>query len=141
MPTNPPSLGQDSRNPPVQLVIQTSGSYAELAEVVDRFVRAVEDWPGTTDVTGEIRLQTPQLDVELDRRKIADVGIDVDTVGRTLESFLAGRQVTRFDRNAEQYDVIVQVEDRDRREPQDLARDLRPRPRRRDGPALQPRDA
>jgi multidrug efflux pump len=121
VPTNPPSLGQDSRNPPVQLVIQTSESYQELAEVVDRFVRAVEDYPGTTDVTGEIRLETPQLDVELDRRKIADAGVDIDTVGRTLESFLAGRQVTRFDRNAEQYDVIVQVEDRDRREPDDLA--------------------
>ena len=120
VPTNPPSLGQDSRSPPVQLVIQTSDSYEELGRTVERFVRAVEDWPGATDVTGEIRLATPQLDVRLDRRKIADAGVDIDTVGRTLESFLAGRQVTRFDRNAEQYDVIVQVADRDRREPGDL---------------------
>ena len=120
-PTNPPSLGQDSRSPPVQLVIQTGDSYEDLAEVVDRFVRAVEDWPGTTDASGEIRLETPQLDVRLDRQRIADAGVDIDTVGRTLESFLAGRQVTRFDRNAEQYDVIVQVADSDRREPDDLA--------------------
>ena len=54
VPSSPPSLGQDSRSPPVQLVLQTSGSYAELAEVTDRFVRAVEDWPGITDVNGEI---------------------------------------------------------------------------------------
>ncbi|MFO1047893.1 MAG: efflux RND transporter permease subunit [Geminicoccaceae bacterium] len=45
----------------------------------------------------------------------------MDTVGRTLESFLAGRTVTRFNRNAEQYDVIVQVGDADRREPDDLS--------------------
>ena len=120
-PSSPPSLGQDSRSPPVQLVIQTSGSYAELAEVTDRFVRAVEDWPGVTDVTGELTLAMPQLEVELDRQKIADLGLGVDTVGRTLESFLAGRTVTRFNRNAEQYDVVVQVGDEDRREPDDLS--------------------
>jgi len=120
-PSSPPSLGQDSRSPPVQLVLQTSGSYAELAEVTERFVRAVEDWPGVTDVTGELTLATPQLEVELDRQKIADLGLGVDTVGRTLESFLAGRTVTRFNRNAEQYDVIIQVGDEDRREPDDLS--------------------
>ncbi len=120
-PSSPPSLGQDSRSPPVQLVIQTSGSYAELAEVTDRFVRAVEDWPGITDITGEIALATPQLEVTFDRQKIADLGLEVDRVGRTLESFLAGRTVTRFNRNAEQYDVMVQVADADRKEPDDLA--------------------
>ena len=78
-------------------------------------MRAVEGWPGVTDVSGELTLATPQLEVELDRQKIADLGLSVDTVGRTLESFLAGRTVTRFNRNAEQYDVIVQVADADRR--------------------------
>ena len=121
VPTSPPSLGQDSRSPPVQLVLQTSGSYQELAEVTDRFVRAVEAWPGITDVNGELSLATPQLEVTFDRQKIADLGLDVDSVGRTLESFLAGRQVTRFNQDAEQYEVIVQVVDADRREPDDLA--------------------
>ena len=120
-PSAPPSLGQDSRSPPVQLVLQTSGSYAELAEVTDRFVRAVEEWPGITDVSGEITLATPQLEVVFDRQKIADLGLEVERVGRTLESFLAGRTVTRFNRNAEQYDVMVQVADADRKEPDDLA--------------------
>ncbi len=120
-PSSPPSLGQDSRSPPVQLVLQTSGSYQELAEVAERFVRAVEDWPGITDVSGELTLATPQLEVDFDRQKIADLGLSVDSVGRTLESFLAGRTVTRFNRNAEQYDVIVQVADADRKEPDDLA--------------------
>ena len=120
-PSSPPSLGQDSRSPPVQLVLQTSGSYQELADITDRFVRAVEDWPGITDVTGELTLATPQLEVDFDRQKIADLGLSVDSVGRTLESFLAGRTVTRFNRNAEQYDVMVQVADGDRKEPEDLA--------------------
>jgi multidrug efflux pump len=42
-------------------------------------------------------------------------------VGRTLETMLGGRQVTRFKRDGEQYDVIVQVADADRRSPGDIS--------------------
>jgi multidrug efflux pump len=47
--------------------------------------------------------------------------VQVDTIGRTLETFLGGRQVTRFKRDGEQYDVIVQVADADRRNPSDIS--------------------
>jgi multidrug efflux pump len=106
---------------PVQYVIRTGASYAELGEVAARFVAEAQKVPGLIDVDGEIRLSTPRLEVTLDRERIADAGVDVDVVGRTLESLLAGRQVTRFNLNAEQYDVIVQLEDGDRRSADDLA--------------------
>jgi multidrug efflux pump len=54
------------------------------------------------------------------RDKVADVGVNVDTIGRTLETMMAGRQVTRFKRQGEQYDVILQVDDVDRSNPDDL---------------------
>jgi len=44
----------------------------------------------------------------------------VATIGRTLETMLGGRQVTRFKREGEQYDVIVQVDPSDRRQQTDL---------------------
>ena len=120
-PSNPPSLGQGGRSLPVQYVIRTGASYAELGEVTRRFVAAAQELPGLVDVDGEIRLSTPRLEVALDRERIADAGVDVDVVGRTLESLLAGRQVTRFNLNAEQYDVIVQLDGGDRRSGDDLA--------------------
>jgi multidrug efflux pump len=49
------------------------------------------------------------------------MGVQVETIGRTLETFLGGRQVTRFKRDGEQYDVIVQVADTDRRNPSDIS--------------------
>jgi multidrug efflux pump len=51
---------------------------------------------------------------------VADTGAGVLTVGRTLETLLGGRQVTRYNQNGEQYDVIVQVAPDDRRTPGDL---------------------
>jgi multidrug efflux pump len=48
------------------------------------------------------------------------MGIDVETIGRTLETLLGGRQVTRFKKEGKQYDVIVQLEAKDRDTPADL---------------------
>ncbi|WP_343038644.1 efflux RND transporter permease subunit [Skermanella pratensis] len=62
-----------------------------------------------------------QPDVVVNRDKIADAGIQVDVVSRTLESLLGGRQVTRFERNGEQYDVYVQLGEADRSTPGNLS--------------------
>jgi multidrug efflux pump len=59
--------------------------------------------------------------VNLNRDKLGDVGVNVETVGRTLETMLGGRQVTRFKREGEQYDVIVQVAPVDRTTPADIS--------------------
>jgi multidrug efflux pump len=59
--------------------------------------------------------------VTINRDKLSDVGSAVDTVGRTLETMLGGRQVTRFKKDGEQYDVIVQVAPVDRSTPADIS--------------------
>jgi multidrug efflux pump len=45
----------------------------------------------------------------------------VTLVGRTLETLLGGRQVTRFEQNGEQYDVYVQLAAADRASPETLS--------------------
>jgi hypothetical protein len=54
-------------------------------------------------------------------RWVGDVGVNADTVGRTLETMLGGRQVTRFKRDGGQYDVMVQVAPLDRTTPADIS--------------------
>jgi multidrug efflux pump len=118
-PVNPPSLGQSFRDPPVQFVIQ-GDTYEQLREAVDRMMEKGRGYPGLANLDSDLRLDKPQIAVRLDRDKVADVGVDVDTVGRTLETLFAGRKVTRFKRYGEQYDVIVQLESKDRSRPDDL---------------------
>jgi multidrug efflux pump len=60
--------------------------------------------------------------LSVNRDKVVAVGSDVTTVGRTLETLIGGRRVTRFERGAEQYDVILQAERSERSRPADLAR-------------------
>jgi multidrug efflux pump len=68
-----------------------------------------------------LRLDTPELRVNVNREKLSDLGIPVETVGRTLETMLGGRQVTRYKQEGEQYDVIVQVAARERNNPHDIS--------------------
>ncbi|MGB6114529.1 MAG: efflux RND transporter permease subunit, partial [Comamonas sp.] len=118
---NPPSLGQSSRSQPVQFVIQTSGTYDELEHYVETFLSKVRDNQGFVFPDTDLHLDKPQIDIQVNRDKVIDAGIDVATVGRTLETFLGGRKITRFEQNGKQYDVIVQVGDEDRRTPNDIS--------------------
>ncbi|MEO3431714.1 efflux RND transporter permease subunit [Inquilinus sp. CAU 1745] len=117
---NPPSLGGGASSKPVEFVIQTSGSYEELNGYVQTLMAAARENPGLMNLETDLKLNKPQIEIDLDRERVADVGASVATVGRTLETLLGGRQVTRFEQNGEQYDVIVQVEPSERNTPNDL---------------------
>ncbi|HLU19031.1 MAG TPA: efflux RND transporter permease subunit [Pusillimonas sp.] len=120
-PSNPASLGQRATSKPVEFVILSQASYPELARLTDAFMARLEEYPGLQNIESDLRLNTPELQVQVNRDKLADVGIDVGTVGRTLESMLGGRQVTRYRDGGEQYDVIVQVKKEDRSDPKDIS--------------------
>ncbi|OGA20325.1 MAG: multidrug transporter AcrB [Betaproteobacteria bacterium RIFCSPLOWO2_02_FULL_67_19] len=118
-PVNPPSLGQSFRNAPVQFVIQAN-SYESLERMSNALLEKAKSSGLFANPDVELRLNKPQLSVDIDREKAATLGIDVETIGRTLETLLGGRQVTRFKREGKQYDVIVQLEAKDRETPADL---------------------
>jgi len=118
---NPPSLGQRFRSTPIEYVIMAQVPYPELARIVDRFLEEVRKFPGALNLQTDLRLNTPEVRVQINRDKLGDVGVNVDNVGRTLETMLGGRQVTRFKRDGEQYDVIVQVAPLDRSTPADIS--------------------
>lgn len=120
-PTNPQSLGQRRAGTPVQFILQSTGSYEDLEGYVGQVMEKLAGYPGLTNVIPNIKLNKPELKVEINREKAANIGVDVDDIGRTLESLLGGRKVTRFKRGSEQYDVMVQLEKEDRSLPQDLA--------------------
>jgi multidrug efflux pump len=119
-PINPPSLGQSFRNPPLQYVVQAN-SYEALDGMVTKLVAKARESKAIANPDSDLRLNKPQLAVNIDREKASAVGVDVDTIGRTLETLLGGRQVTRFKREGKQYDVVVQLEAKDRNTPADLS--------------------
>jgi len=119
-PITPPPLGVRDFGQPVRFIVQTTGSWEELDSIVERLVAKMGENPSLTNPDSDLKLNKPELRIEVNREKIAAVGANVADVGRTLETMLGGRNVTRFKMGSEQYDVIVQVEDDARRTPGDL---------------------
>ncbi|MSO80819.1 MAG: efflux RND transporter permease subunit [Alphaproteobacteria bacterium] len=119
-PVNPPPLGQNPRAKPIELVIQTTLPYTELQAMADKVMAKAKQYPGLANLDTDLRLNKPQLRIDVDRDKAADLGISAEVLGRTLETMLGGRQVTRFKKDGKQYDVVVQVADRYRTSPADL---------------------
>lgn len=120
-PNNPPSLGQGGQQArPIEFVVQTSGTYDDLRKSVDKLLDRVRSNPGFVNPDTDLKLNQPQLEVKLSRDKVLDSGLQVDQVGRTLETLLGGRTVGRFERDGEQYDVIAQLAASNRSTPQAL---------------------
>ncbi|MBT9508287.1 efflux RND transporter permease subunit [Rhodoferax sp.] len=119
-PLTPPSLGQGFRERPVNFVIVTSDSYQNLAAVTRQFTDEIAKNPGIVSVDIDLRLNKPELKIDVDREKAADLGVGVDTVARAIETMLGGRQVTRYKRDGDQYDVIVQTAQSGRDTPDDV---------------------
>ena len=121
-PITPPSLGQGFRERPINYVILTSDSYDNLARVSQQFMAEMAGNPGFVQPDSDLQLNKPEIFMDVDRARAADMGVAVDSVARTVETMLGGRSVTRYKRDADQYDVIVQTEGRGRATPDDIDR-------------------
>jgi multidrug efflux pump len=121
-PITPPSLGQGFRERPLSFVIQTSASYQQLNQVTRQMLDELAKNPGIVAPDVDLRLNKPELRIEVDRDRAADLGVGIDAVARAIETLLGGRNVTRYKRDADQYDVIVQTQASGRNTPDDIDR-------------------
>jgi multidrug efflux pump len=119
-PITPPSLGQPFRERPLNFVILTSDSYQNLSQVVRSFQEELTKNPGIVSVDTDLRLNKPEISMEVDRERAADMGVPVESIARAVETMMGGRQVTRYKRDGDQYDVIVQTAPTGRDTPDDI---------------------
>jgi multidrug efflux pump len=120
-PMLPPSLGQSIISRPIEVVVQSTQGYEQLNKFIQALMGKVYAAGLFTQPDTDLKLNKPQLDISVNRDKAADVGVAISELGTTLETMMAGREVTRYKKGAEQYDVILQVEDQDRANPQDIS--------------------
>ncbi|WP_371038592.1 efflux RND transporter permease subunit [Rhodosalinus sp. FB01] len=71
----------------------TGSSYAQLAEVSERLVARMQEMPAMGQVRLEYETTQPQLFVEIDRTRAADLGIDITGLGEALRAVLNGRTI------------------------------------------------
>jgi multidrug efflux pump len=121
-PVTPPSLGQGFRERPLNYVIVSSDSYDNMARYAQAMLAEMGKNPGIVQPDSDLQLNKPEVFIEVDRARAADMGVSVEAVARTIETMLGSRAVTRYKRDADQYDVIVQTSASGRTTPDDIER-------------------
>ncbi|QNR98163.1 efflux RND transporter permease subunit [Stenotrophomonas sp. 169] len=105
---------------PFQIVLG-GPEYAEIAQWRDRVLLRMADNPGLVGVDSDYKETRPQMRVNIDRQRAADLGVPVTAIGSALETMMGSRRVTTFVDNGEEYDVLVQAGRDGRATPADLA--------------------
>lgn len=115
----PQSLGASSSTP-ISIMLQSTGDYEDIMKVGNQLVAKMNANPGLNQIRLDLRLNKPELQVDINRQKAADLGINVVEISRALETLLGSRKVTRYKKGNEQYEVVLQMQDVQRNTPQHI---------------------
>jgi len=113
---NPPSLGGQFSSTPVQYVIQAA-TYDELRPAVEAMMADASKLPYLLNLDTDLKLNTPQIELSIDRARASGLGVSVTDIGTTLQTLLGGRESTQFRRGDKQYKVLLQVRPSERATP------------------------
>ena len=81
---------------------------------------AMESVEGVYDAEISREEEKPELKVVIDREKASRLGLDVQTIGETIETYFAGRTATKYREMGDEYDVEVRLRPGDRDRIEDL---------------------
>ncbi len=114
------SVGGVSRGGlPVQYVIQNA-TFDKIKEKLPDFLDAAYKDPTFQGVDVNLKFNKPELFVNINRDRARALGISVDDIAQTLSLAYSGSRISYFNMNGKQYQVMVQVDRKNRDEPLDL---------------------
>lgn len=104
---------------PVQFVIQAA-DIDKLKEVLPEFLDKANESPKFTFVDLDLKFNKPEINIIIDRDKARNLGVNVIDISQTLQLGLSGSRFGNFIMDGKQYQIIGQVEKKNRNEPLDL---------------------
>ncbi|WP_334019063.1 efflux RND transporter permease subunit [Alteromonas sp. S015] len=104
---------------PVQFVLQ-GDTYENLVEWRDIVLQKAAQNPKLIRLDSDYKETSPQLLVNINRDRAADLGVSISDIGGTLEVMLGQRRVSTFLDRGEEYDVIMEGIEEDFRSPNSI---------------------
>ncbi|MBI0421911.1 efflux RND transporter permease subunit [Acinetobacter sp. ACIN00229] len=104
------------------IMISIKGSdLNELQKISDRFIAEMEKIKGVVDLESSLKEPKPTLGVHINRVLASDLGLSVSQIANAIRPLIAGDNVTTWeDRDGENYDVNVRLNENKRMLPQDV---------------------
>ncbi len=106
---------------PVQFVVENT-DFGKLREVVPKFLAEASKDPTLQGVDVNLKFNTPEVDVTIDRERARALGVEVVSIVQAMQSAYAGNNMGYFIKGGNQYEVIGQVVPEDRSAPDDIGK-------------------
>jgi multidrug efflux pump len=91
-----------------------------LQQQTDGLIRKLQQVPGLSRVTTQFRSKTPQLYLDIDRDKVASLGVSLNDVNQTLDILMGSSYVNSFNDFGRHWQVTVQANGKFRNRVEDL---------------------
>ena len=116
----PPPLPGGGGGTPVQFVIKTTNDFKSLFEVSNQLADKARNSGLFIYVDNALKFNQPQIELEINRSKASEMGLDMQAIGSSLTSALSGNYVNYFNLQGRSYQVIPQLSRKFRMSPEQL---------------------
>ena len=120
-PVMPQGIRTGGIESPVQFVI-LGNTYDQLIKWKEIIKKEARKNPGLVSIQDDFDLNKPQLNVQINQKKAADLGVSTEDIGRTIETIFGSKKVTNFTQDGKEYSIILQGDIKDRREPDSISK-------------------
>ena len=114
------TIGGNQSNADVQFFIE-GPDLDRLSQYSEKLLARMKTIPGLSDVDTTLRSGKPEVRLEIDRTRAADLGVSVMDIETALNTLVAGQQASTFNAGEDQYDVVVRAQERFRGSAEGLA--------------------
>ena len=116
----PPTLPGSGGGLPISMVVRSTSDASEVFKAADDIKNKAQASGRFIVVQNSMSFDSPQISVTIDRDRAAALNIPVSEIGRTLTLLVGGAEVAQFDRDSNSYDIIPQVPQDFRNNPEKL---------------------
>ncbi|MCV3207727.1 efflux RND transporter permease subunit [Mesorhizobium sp. YC-39] len=117
----PPTLPGSGGGLPITMVVRSTGDASEVYEAAENIKNKAQASGRFIVVQNSMAFDAPQVTVTIDRDRAAALNLPIAEIGRTLTLLVGGAEVAQFDRDSNSYDIIPQVPQQFRDNPEKLA--------------------
>jgi HAE1 family hydrophobic/amphiphilic exporter-1 len=115
------SIGGNQSNAEVQYFIE-GPDLDKLARYSDALLAKLKKIPGVVDADSTLRSGKPEISLDIDRARAADLGVSVMDIEQALNTLVAGQVASTFNSGEDQYDVRVRAQEQFRGTVEGLAK-------------------
>lgn len=109
----------NSGSAPIEIFL-AGNDLKEILESADDLANRLRKTPGANDVNVSVESGNPEVRVDIDREKMARLGLTIQTVGATMQNAFAGNDDSKFRDGGEDYDIRIMLDAFDRKNPEDV---------------------